>query len=185
MAAPGKMTAVDLILARIARDEAGGRMMLSLVASPAVAWLWAGTCAAARRFDAGQLTFTHREHHPITFLWNHLWIALYVWFGMPGLHALFGALLTAVTGLGAWSWARHRAIERRVGPEVLREWQLALLRTSPELAARVAAAGEAGNPHRSSGGAGILIAVLRLVIWLVPVASALATLALVSAALTR
>ncbi|ABS28357.1 hypothetical protein Anae109_4179 [Anaeromyxobacter sp. Fw109-5] len=179
------MATVDLILARIARDEAGGRMMLSLVASPAVAWLWAGTCAAARRFEAGQLTFTHRDHHPVTFLWHHLWIALYVWLGMPGLHALFGALLVAVTGVGAWSWARHRAVERRVGPEVLREWRFGLLRTSPELAARVAAAGEAGHPNRSSGGSGTLVTVLRVVIWLVPVASALATIALVSAALTR
>ena len=101
---------------------------------------------------------------------------------MTGLHVFFGTLVAGVAGVFAVSWAQRRAIERRVGPEVLREWQLRVLGASPKLADRVAAAERSPRPRRSSGG---LVAVVRFVAWLVPVAAAALTLALVWTALAR
>jgi hypothetical protein len=183
-------TATDRFLVRTALERASRNKLIAFLGSPAVAGVWALTCARAREFEAGWLNpWEGVRVRPGTLLqlfYDHLWIAVHAKFGMTGLHVVFTMLLLVMVGLGTWGWAEERGVCRRFGSEAIRDLRLGdLLAASPALRVRVDRA-RASSPQLARESAAHPLWVLaKLVIRALPFAIAALTIALVWIALGK
>jgi hypothetical protein len=165
-------TAVEKVAALQRLDRASRNAAVGFLGSPVVAWAWASTCEAARAFDAHPVF--PQERHPVTVVYDVLWMAVYATWGMAGLHAVFGAILLATLALGAWGRIEIRSLDRRFGARALRDERL-----------RNQLRGRPGTPEAPRGGSRTggaaaahgVVAVLRVAIRVAPLALGAATLA--------